>query len=202
LKNLEKSDDGADEIVNDRSTEPPRTGPGSDRHQQVAVGTPSGTVPGESVPISQRLQMFEQALAGLAMGLQSAASRQGVENAIKEVRDEIETLGSRLKAFEGIVTETLTLTTRLDGLDRATGEVQVEIRRLPTRADISQVLDQSNRVQGAQTAINDELGRLGGILGRMLKLQRWQLLGLVFIGIGVICAGVALLVPALLTGPR
>jgi hypothetical protein len=193
LKNLEKSDDGAgaEERGEERAEE--RAWP---LQQQAAAQLPPNAVPVESLPIPQRLAMIEQALGGLAMSLQNAASRQGVTEAIKEVDDKITALDAKLSAFQGIVTETLSLTTRLDGLDRAIGEVVVEIQRLPSRIDISQVLDQSARVQGAQTAINNELGRLGGLLGRLLRLRRWQLLGVLFIGIGVLCAGAALLVVA------
>jgi len=136
----------------------------------------------------QRLAMIEQ---GLVLGLQGAASRQGVADVVKAVEDKIEALESRLKAFEGIVTETLAITTRLDGLDRAMGEVLVEIQRLPSRTDISQVLDNTARVAGSQTTLNTELGRFGGLLGRLV---RWQFLSAFLFGAGVLLATAALLI--------
>ena len=139
----------------------------------------------------QRLAMIEQGLAGLGLSLQGAASRQGVADVVKAVEDKIEALESRLKAFEGIVTETLAITTRLDGLDRAKGEVLVEIQRLPSRTDISQVLDNTARVAGSQTTLNTELGRFGGLLGRLV---RWQFLSAFLFGAGVLLATAALLI--------
>jgi hypothetical protein len=186
-----------------------RTEPAGDRHEQQKAATvasgptselpivPPGAVPVESLPIPQRLQMIEQALAGLALGLQNAASREGVSAAIKAVEEKIEEVGGRLKAFQEIVTESLSLATRLDGIDRAVGEVQVEIRRLPTVQQLAAVGDSAGQIQGAQTLISSEIGRLRDTLSRMLRGQRWQVLGLLFVGAGVMLAGVALLILAL-----
>ena len=196
MKNLEKDGPPATEPGGDFSG--PRTEPASDWHLQQQAAPPQlplGTVPVDSLPIPQRLAMIEQALAGIAMAVQNAASRQGVETAVKEVDDKVAALDAKLSAFQGIVTEALSLTTRLDGLDRAVGEIVVEIQRLPSRAEIALVADNTGRVQGHQEAITQQLGRVSA---RLLRHQWWQLVSVVFLGAGVMLAGGALLAAVLI----
>jgi hypothetical protein len=132
--------------------------------------------------IPQRLAMIEQAMAGLAMALQNAASRDGVGAAIKEVADKIAVVESQLQALQSIVTENLNLSTRLDALALTMGRVLAKIDRLPSREDIARLLDATGRLQGALGVLGDRLGRL----------QWWPALGLVLFGAGGVLAALVL----------
>jgi hypothetical protein len=158
---------------------------------------PAGTITLDRLPISQRLAAIEQGLGGLAMALQQAVPRQALDAAVKDIEDKIAAVEGRLRAFEGIVTESLTLSTRLDGIDRAMVSVEGRIERLPQVAQLSEVADTAGQIQGAQTVISTEIGKLRDSLARLLRLQKWQWLGLAFVGAGVMFAGAALLVLAL-----
>jgi hypothetical protein len=172
---------------------PPPTEPGGHGPMTHASAGPAGAVPIDSLPIPQRLAMIEQALAGLGMALQNAASRDGVTAAVKEVREEIAAVESRLKAFESIVTESLTLSTRLDGLDRAMVSLEGKVMRLPSADDFAGIARTAGQISGSQEIITGELGAVGRALQHLLRMQKRQFL---LIGVGLI-AGLAMLLAVL-----
>jgi hypothetical protein len=175
-----------------------RTEPASDWHEQQArAAARPQMIAASELPIPQRLGAIEQALAGLVMGLQQAANRQAVADAIKLAEDRVEAVETRLSAFQSIVTESLTLTNRLDGIDRGMLGLTGQIERLPSVQQLAAVSDSAGQIQGAQTVIGTEIGKLRDSLARLLRVQRWQWLGVTFVGAGVMFAGAALLVLAL-----